>query len=208
MKLTDSIVNMIKSDRPSDILYADLPVWEGVFPEIKKAKRVTQRNKQTVIQHTYNVLNGIRKKNTVTIVSAITHDLGKVNTRRIDTDGRISFCGHHFESAMIVKNRLPEIGFNQDVLDAVIRIVRNHMYDIKDMHVASSIRRFIAEVGEANLDNWFELRTADSYAYLPDEVVISPSDYNNTIISPFKKRIEKVLAEDPLQYTYEDIMPK
>jgi len=206
--LACSIKEMIGHSTPSDVLYEDFDLWSRVFPELKRARSVTQRNKQTVLEHTANVLDRTEKRNRVIILSAIAHDLGKVNTRTIDKDGKIHFFGHQHDSASIVRTRLRDIDFDENITKAVTRVVRNHMYDIKDLRSEASIRKFIAEVGEKNLDAWFVVRTADSFAYLPEEAIIPAERYHDTIIVPFKQRIDKFLASSPEPYDYKDIMPK
>jgi len=204
--ITESIKSMIRAKDPSAILEEDFTLWCIVFPELERAAEIRQRNKQTILDHTICVLSRIKTKNLITILSAITHDLGKVNTRTIDRDGTIHFAGHQHDSASIVRTRLRDIDFNPDITGAVVRIVRNHMYDIKNLRQKQAIERFIAAVGPDNLDSWFELRTADSFAYLPQEVEIEAHHYQETIIAPFRKRIDDVLDSNPEEYKYEDIM--
>lgn len=206
MLFMESIARMVPAEKPSEILLDELDIWSEVFPELMKADKVVQRNRQTVLEHTLRVLDGTKDRDHVLILSAIAHDLGKINSKTIDKDGKVSFPGHQYDSACIVKVRLADL-VSRDILIAITRIVKNHMYDIKDLYQESAIRRFIASVGEDNIDNWFRLRTADSFAYLPEEVAIPPKHYYHTIIKPFRQRIDEVMSRE-IEYDFKDIMPE
>jgi hypothetical protein len=60
------------------------------------------------------------------------------------------------------------------------------MFHYTDEWNDSAVRRFIARVGEANLENIYRLRMADAYAAAAHK---PPPDY----LLPFTRRIEKIL---------------
>jgi tRNA nucleotidyltransferase (CCA-adding enzyme) len=157
------------------------------FQDLENLKTVNQRNDQTVFDHTMNVLDCLKVKNQITVFSALFHDIGKYQTKKITGD-KISFIGHQLISAEIAEKRMLAWNTESKVIDSVTGIIKTHMLDIKSNISRGKIRKFIAEIGLGNVENWFTLRRADASSYHGSKD-LPASEYQNSIIDPFEKRV-------------------
>lgn len=187
-KINEIITGMQSANSPSDYW---LNSW---FPELEKTTFVRQRRNstrwhiwdQTVFDHTMAVLDLLEAANPITLLAGLFHDLGK------------GYDSDHVEmSVRIAQKRLTEWGTSPYLLDRVIRLIATHMYDIPMPVTAiqeKTIRKFVANVGLDNVENWFTLRRADSLSY-PGYL-----KYKKDRINPFygivREYLDKLPEED------------
>ncbi|MBI2356605.1 HD domain-containing protein [Candidatus Dojkabacteria bacterium] len=134
-------------------------------------------------------------------LAALFHDIGK--PRKDMKNGH--FYGHDSEGASMTEIIMTRMKFSKSETKRVVNLVKNHMFffpyyqegmneeemrklDEKEWS-DSAVRRFIARVGEENLEDLFALRIADASAnpltaFKPDE------------ISELQKRISEVRSKD------------
>jgi len=186
-KVDEVIRGMQASDLPSDYWATQ----DGRLPELEASRLVTQRNGQSVWEHTMSVIDLITPKNPVTLLSGLFHDLGKCCVQPMDNPSLPRFHGHAMESANIAEIKLAEWQASPDLIDRVIRIITMHMYDINNVAKEKTIRKFVAEVGPTNIDNWFALRIADSRSYTAQQ------QYCSHFIEPFRTLVVSYLTQQP-----------
>lgn len=190
MNQVNIVINgMLSADNPSDY-------WKDTnneFAELKASHTVIQRDKKSVWEHTMTVLDMLRIKNRITLLSGLFHDLGKYEYEIVSLDNqKISkFPGHVNKSVRIAKTKLVEWGANEYLIDRVCRLISMHMYDLVGSFKEQTIRKFIADVGHDNIENWFILREADSASYGVVE------QYYDRFLAPFKLIISGYLQKQP-----------
>ncbi len=134
-------------------------------------------------------------------LAALFHDIGK--PRKAMPDGH--FYGHDKESAKMARKIMKRLKFSKDEIEETANLVRHHMFyypipgeDATKEEIEkyeekrwtdAAVRRFIARVGEENIDNLFELRIADATcnpksAFRPEEIEL------------LQKRISEVREKD------------
>lgn len=120
-------------------------------------------------------------------LAALLHDIGK--PRKDMKDGH--FYGHDLEGAEMARKIMKRLRFSNDEIARTTSLIKNHMFyyphvqegmdEVQIEHVKthewsdSAVRRFIAKVGEENLEDLFSLRIADASsnpksAFNPDEI--------------------------------------
>lgn len=120
-------------------------------------------------------------------LAALLHDIGKP---RKDM-GNGHFYGHDQEGARMTKEIMKRMRFSNGEIEKTVALVRSHMFYYPHVeegmdeeqveHIKthewsdSAVRRFIAKVGEENLEDLFALRIADASsnpksAFNPDEI--------------------------------------
>jgi hypothetical protein len=153
------------------------------FLELNLAKHTTNKRGQSVFDHTMIVIDFLPIKNPVTLFAGLFHDLGKCYVEP-SMDSQVSrFHGHEIKSALIVAMKLAEWGASSDLIGRVMRLVSTHMYDIRDIKTEKAVRKFVADVGRDNIEDWFSLRYADSAAYS------GYVRYHDRIIEPFRMKV-------------------
>jgi len=196
---------MMDCERPSDYWRTEDNIN---IVELVATKNIIQRNGESVFEHTMKVIDLLPIKNSITLMAGLMHDIGKAVSEQ-DTMGalvhanRISrFPGHEIKSADIAKDLLTVLGADQNSADQIIRIVRTHMYDLRFSESSiknKTLRKFIADIGINNIDNWFSVRIADSMSYS------STDGYVNKYIISFRKNIKNFIDNEILSGNFSDI---
>lgn len=161
------------------------------FPELESTLFTTQQDGQSVFAHTMSVIDLLSIKNPITLLSGLFHDLGKSYVLPMNDLSLPRFPGHALASANISKVKLTEWQASSYLIDRVFRLVSMHMYDISNAAREKTIRKFVADVGQDNVENWFALRIADSCCYAAQR------KYRNHIIKPFKTAVMLYLKQQP-----------
>jgi tRNA nucleotidyltransferase (CCA-adding enzyme) len=89
--------------------------------------------------------------------AALLHDIGKPVTA---ADGH--FYGHEVVGADLAGDLLRDWHAPRETIDDVTHLVRHHMFAFDDAWSDAAVRRFIAKVGPARLEDLFALREADN----------------------------------------------
>jgi len=121
-----------------------------------------------------------------TRLAALFHDIGKPNVRTLDQSGIYTFYRHEEISANMSKNILNRMRYSNAVIDKVCHLIKEHMFLYTDDWSDSAVRRFIARVGEENLEDIYRLRRADIYGFSAKE-----PDYRSLV--SLIDRVNKVL---------------
>lgn len=90
-------------------------------------------------------------------LAALLHDIGKPATR---ADGH--FHGHEIVGAEQAQALLERLREARAVIDRVAHLVRHHMFRYERSWTDAAVRRFIAKVGPAAIDELLALRVADN----------------------------------------------
>ena len=98
-----------------------------VIPEFLPAVRMTQNvhHKRDVFGHTLDVLKGTDSV-LLQRLMALFHDIGKTVTRSVTPTG-VHFYGHEDAGADMTKAIMQRLKYPNDIIDAVVLGVRNHM---------------------------------------------------------------------------------
>lgn len=87
----------------------------------------------------------------VTRLAALLHDIGKPKTRRFQAGGTVTFHHHDVVGAKLVRKRLRELRYPNDVIDAVAHLVELHLrfhgYGLGQW-TDSAVRRYVRDAGD------------------------------------------------------------
>jgi poly(A) polymerase len=100
-----------------------------------------------VFAHTLAVVERTRSKLTLRI-AALLHDIGKPKTRRIGPEG-VSFHHHEVVGADMARERLRELRFSNEVVNAVEQLIRLHhrFHTYRLGWTDSAVRRYVRDAG-------------------------------------------------------------
>ena len=141
--------------RESDLL-------PGLVPELQACVGVAQNRYHAydVYRHTLETVRAAVARRRVRW-SALGHDLGKPMTRAEREDGEGTFYGHAQVGAEITDRLLDRLRFSRVERQAIVHLVREHLFDYTSDWSDAAVRRFLRRVGEEHLEDLFALREAD-----------------------------------------------
>ncbi len=167
-------------------LMKELGILEIIIPEIEILYEFNQNNPhhhKDVFAHTVSVVKNT-KKDLLTRVTALFHDIGKPNTHSIDKNGISHYYGHENNSAEIASFALRRLKFPNDFIRDADVLIRNHML-IFEKPGTKTIKKFICKVGIENLDKMFDHFYADMSSKKP------PVDYS--LINSLKSKVDEII---------------
>jgi len=155
---------MIAADPPSTAfrILAQTSVLEHALPELAVQQGVAQDKApgMDLWAHclaTVDAAAAIDPPNTRLRLAALVHDIGKPSTF---ADGR--FIGHDVEGARLARALLGRLAFPRRDVDAVGKLVLNHMFSYEQRWSGAAVRRFVRRVGRDLVDDLLKLRAADN----------------------------------------------
>lgn len=115
-------------------LLVDTGLAQQVLPELPALRLESDEHHRhkDVYEHSLTVLeqaidleqNG---PDLVLRLAALLHDIGKPRTRRFEKDGRVSFHHHEVVGAKMVKKRMTELKYSNDMVKDVSKLVELHL---------------------------------------------------------------------------------
>jgi poly(A) polymerase/tRNA nucleotidyltransferase (CCA-adding enzyme) len=168
-RIRDEFVRIICSQKPLKalILAHSLGILQYVAPELEEGVGVDQNQAHSynVFEHSLRSLQHAADKGWGLNVrlAALFHDVGKPKSRRwSEAKGDWTFHGHEVVGARMAKKLLERLKFSRETTDAVVTLIRWHMFfSDPDKVTLSAVRRIIANVGREHIEDLMHLRICD-----------------------------------------------
>jgi tRNA nucleotidyltransferase (CCA-adding enzyme) len=143
-----------------------LALW---MPELDACAGVAQNrfHAYDVYEHSLRVCDAAPADKPRVRWAALLHDIGKPGTRVI-RDGDATFYGHDELGARLADQVLTRFRFANDEREAVVHLVRQHMFDFRREWSDAALRRWLRRVGVGAVADLFDLRIADALGNRPD----------------------------------------
>lgn len=163
-RIGDELRKMLAADPPSRAfaILAETGVLEFCLPELAAQHGIAQDKApgMDLWAHSLATLDGaagIDPGNSRLRLAALLHDIGKPGTL---ADGH--FIGHDAEGARLAELLLARLAFPRREAEAVVELVRHHMFSYEPRWSGAAVRRFIRRVGRDLVDDLLDLRAADN----------------------------------------------
>lgn len=166
-RIRDELCKILTSDNPCDglNLLKDTGILEIILPEIHSLIGYTplcNNHNRDVFAHTLNVISNTSNNDLILRLSALFHDVGKLNTLKQLPNGHCYFPGHAQEGAIICKPILSRLKFDNATINKVSAIIYDHLVlNVNYMPTDGEIKRLLIRVGSENIFTLFELQKAD-----------------------------------------------
>lgn len=143
----------------------ELGLLEYIMPELREGIGVGQNKHHiyTVWEHNLLALDYAASKDYPLEIrlASLLHDVGKPRTKvgeRLDS----TFYNHEIVGARMTKAILTRLHFSSKIIEKVTHLVRAHLfyYNVGEV-TAAGVRRFLARVGEENIEDLLKVREAD-----------------------------------------------
>lgn len=135
-----------------------LGILELIIPEFKYTYGVFIK-KENLFKSIINTVEHT-PVDTITRLSALFFNLGKINTKTIDAKGSISYDGYEKESALIAEIQLKHLKASNEIIYSVKKIVRNFTLLYKNSK-KKELKKIALDFGDKNLERLFDLMNAN-----------------------------------------------
>ena len=156
---------MLVSRHPERLEEAyELGLTAVFLPEFDRMMQTPQNNPYhlyDVGHHTLKVVQAV-SDTAVLRYAALLHDVGKPECKTTDEAGVDHFYGHQEISAKMARAILRRLKLDNDTIDQVCRLVKNHDYGLAgDGPGMKSFRRFVAQLGTEYFADFLQIRKGD-----------------------------------------------
>lgn len=160
-----------------------------ILPELLPSRGCGQKGMHSfdVMDHLFLSVDAARMDLAVRL-AALFHDAGKPAASVLDPDGIPTFYNHEKISAQLAAAAMRRLKFPNEVMDKVLHLIRNHMFNFTEDWSDAAVRRFITKVGVDSIEDLFDLRIADAAATQGTKPDPRPLD-------AFRKRIDAILLQ-------------
>lgn len=176
-RIRDELVKLLSTDDPIPglRLLVDTGLADRILPELPAMRLEIDEHHhhKDVYEHSLTVLSqaiGYEKDrhpgdapDLVLRLAALLHDIGKPATRRLEPGGAVSFHHHDLVGAKLARKRLRALRFDNDTIDAVIKLIELHLrfFGYTDgAWTDSAVRRYVRDAGD-QLERLHELTRSD-----------------------------------------------
>jgi poly(A) polymerase len=190
-RIQEEFVKILKLSNPSPALndLLDFGLLSVFAPELARMRGVEQGHYHhlDVWDHTLLVVSLVPAENLTLRLAALLHDVGKPDTYKKDSEGRIRFLQHELVGEKIARDLLNRLKFSHRQVDAVCKLVRGHMrLGSAPVFTETAARRLIRDMGD-DLKDLFDLVEADTKALKPG---VKPME-----LQPIRELVERVRSD-------------
>ena len=165
-RIRDEICKILISDNPAKgfELLANSGLLEIILPEINSLinfSPLSIKHNKNVFSHTLKVLNNTYN-NLYLRLAALFHDVGKLNTLTLESDGIYRFPLHNIESSKLTKLILKDLHFDNITIKNVSKLIEHHLVPSpKDLPSRYEVKKLLIDVPIDILSLLFDLQRAD-----------------------------------------------
>lgn len=161
-RIQTELVKLLESPHPDWIRQAwETGITAVILPEFDRIMEQPQNNSHHVYsvgEHTLAALRAIGPDRVLRL-SMLLHDMGKPDSATVDENGKYHFRGHAAYSAVIVKNIMKRLKFDNETSARVYRLVQNH--SLYPEPTPEGVRRGVHQIGEDLFPMFLEVKRAD-----------------------------------------------
>lgn len=163
-RIKDELNKILLSDTPSNgirLLYK-YNLLKYILPELHSCYGYNQNNShhdKDLFEHIMTVLDNT-KPILINRLSALFHDIAKIQCHSLDEKGESHYYLHHKESADTAEVIMKRLKYDNKTTEIVKKLIYDHMGKQNKL-TPKATKRFINRIGVENLDNMFDLLRAD-----------------------------------------------
>jgi putative nucleotidyltransferase with HDIG domain len=164
-RVGEELTRLMAAPRPSagiELLSESgaLDLW---MPELARCRGVPQNrfHAYDVYFHSLYTCDAAPPDKPVVRWAALLHDIGKPDTRMV-RDGEGTFYEHQVVGADLADRLLERLRMPLALREAVVHLVREHMFEYRPEWTDGAVRRWLRRVGTDHVADLFDLRIADA----------------------------------------------
>lgn len=163
-RIRDEFLKMLASPFPAEAieLLDQTGLLHYLLPELREGQGVEQAGHHTtdVWVHSLDALRNCPSTDPIVRFATLLHDVAKPRTFK-EENGHITFYNHEVIGARMAKEIAKRFRLSSADIDRMFILVRFHMFYYQPENTDSAIRRFMRNVGLANVNDILDVREAD-----------------------------------------------
>jgi len=191
-RIQAELVKLVTSPNPDYLRIAyETGVTAVVLPEFDRMMQTGQNNPHhcyCVGEHTLQAMKQIRPEKVLRL-AMLFHDIAKPDMLTVDEEGICHFYGHPEAGAVMTKEIMKRLRFDNDTMNKVTALVRFHDYQISP--TPQGMRRAILKVGEDIMPCLFPVKQADMLAQS-----VYKREEKESKLDQLRKIYDKILEEN------------
>lgn len=188
-RIQDELNKIMLSSKPIEgiRMLQDRGLLIRIFPNLSMYWGMDQKSKYhsyDLTEHTFKVLEGVmvnkypeipRNNELELRLAALLHDVGKGQSKIVNSDGTCSYYGHDKTSARIAETELKALKYPNSTIELVCKLIENHMciknaysYETHEYTGSPKFTRKISRRLKGFLSLEMDLIEADNMAHAPE----------------------------------------
>ncbi len=201
-RIRDELCKILISTNPSKgiELLKETKLLEIILPDINAlvnfSPKCTNHNRN-VFLHTLKVIDNT-ENNLILRLSALFHDVGKINTLTPFNNGSFyGFPGHCIEGSIMTKKILSNLRFDNNTIKIVCKLIEHHLVlNVNTMPTKYEVKKLLNSVGKDNMHLLFELQRADINSLNNPEPFLKKVSYTEDLVNRFIRNNEPLVIKD------------
>lgn len=200
-RIRDELCKILTCDNASkgiDILQKSGLLAE-IIPELNSLVNFSPlsiNHNRNIFAHTLNVINKTNN-NLLLRLSALLHDVGKLNTLTLESDGIYRFPKHNIESAKMSKEILKTLRFDNYTINSVTKLIEHHLVlKVNYIPTRYEVKKLLIEVGKDIIFLLFDLQSADIRSLDNPKPFLKKVDYIKDTVSDILEKREPLYIKD------------
>ncbi|MCR2013779.1 HD domain-containing protein, partial [Bacillus cereus] len=147
-------------------------------------------------QHTLNVIDNTYD-NLILRLSALFHDVGKLNTLTRNENGFYYFPNHNIESSVMTKKILSKLRFDNSTINIVCKLIEHHLVlNVNYLPSKPEVKKLLNIIGNENIALLFDLQRADINSLDNPKIFLAKVDYIANLVSEIIDNNEPLKIKD------------
>lgn len=200
-RIRDELCKILTCDNASkgiDILQKSGLLAE-IIPELNSLVNFSPlsiNHNRNIFAHTLNVINKTNN-NLLLRLSALLHDVGKLNTLTLESDGIYRFPKHNIEGAKMSKEILKTLRFDNYTINSVTKLIEHHLVlKVNYIPTRYEVKKLLIEVGKDIIFLLFDLQSADIRSLDNPKPFLKKVDYIKDTVSDILEKREPLYIKD------------
>ena len=190
-KIREELDKILLSQNPECVEQLhEFGLMHYILPEVDICFTVPQRNKYHIYNVGEHIIHAVKNSPEDIIIrwAALLHDIGKPDSKSVDSNGIIHFYGHHRQSVRLASEILRKFRFDSEQQKEILLLIENH--DVRIDTSLIGVKKMMSRTGQEIFAKLLLLQEADNKAknqkYLKEKL---------NKINEVRKLYLKILAE-------------
>ncbi|WP_411169339.1 CCA tRNA nucleotidyltransferase [Clostridium sp. MB05] len=200
-RVRDELCKILISNNSSKglVLLKNTGLLEIILPEIHSLTNFTPKcnnHNKDVFSHTLKVIDNTYN-NLLLRLSALLHDVGKLNTLTFNGNGSYYFPNHNIESSIMARNILSKLRFDNNTINIVCKLIEHHLVlDVNYLPTKFEVKKLLNVIGKDNIGLLFDLQRADINSLDNPKIFLAKVDYMDNLVDEILNNNEPLSIKD------------